>query len=1157
MSEYIDTILVECDRSSAKIKHDDNPSSWTNQQNNTLQLLPNDKISVYSSYINDVGSGQEAPIEFRGKRLNNIKTIEVIKQVDELTIFGDNNNADLMDIPITFQTYSTDQLQTEEIDVKDNEANVVINFYKTMDGNNYIQCPRRFIYDTAHLLNAANADSEVFWAMTDSLLYGRTYVETPKIQNPVGQRPGPSNYYGYLPCDMRAYISYEQSENPAPTPPRYGQAVHWILKNDNTRYTIMKKLYNVNPNQPNLHWSVNTINASAKSPPTYTHHPPYWAREPEYFDYKMVREKITLKADVGFNAASSVATKISQDLQATSVNPRQDFRHKLVTLTASDPRQDFVLNKTLNSLTYQEIDVGSEGLQDEINYKRALFNGPEPTINDTTNPANGVKLEEYIDPIIGQNSWRVTDEADVKASFYYNGYRYIGCKRPEIYEAGTELNDIFGFAIADNLVITERFTEGMSFDIPYFETLDGSLFSDIIEPRRASKKLLQFKAFIESQEKYPELWDTENIYRILQPNQNDYYNITADQNINQRININNSRFAHMNTFNHQNATGDWNFVNNDVIFADRYRFKQPANQNSEPLPQYTKLGNSYYDYRGSSYKPGEAAQTFNRNLTDKSQSRPFFFHYDPDSKDEFYITNSVFHNDISSENFSFGCFGLSDMSENNEGNLSYKNCVAIFPSALTYNKTTHQNDYDIGLPEPYYHTMLAGNQEVMKNTKIGFDRHWNAWSTSVICLNSGKGQYGYSNTSIIKQTEATSVPQVNSCVAESGLAAPNAIKPINLNETFPFDSTPFESVAEPLNTTYYNNKMYMGADSPKLEFDGKYFNFKDLHTALNKGNLVPIDPLVDTLYDANEGARIVYKINPSQEYEMFSPVQFPYNRNDVENDYYLAGSSEKRRHIRMNSNLEPFSIYDTTTGIFISDWGYDEDSWGEGLWGRLGFSYEQFHSTKLSRTERVNLNNVSELNIVTTNASVDCVDTKSWGQNQYGVPKYDGSPLISSSINVSDVIPTVAPVNDVIFQLRWIPPIYQNTESIKIQAKNYPISMFNGYYAIRSDIVGNSSFVDGTGNTAMPIVSVISKQNPAGDFYITPEADISFTITKPTRISDVSIDITEPDGTPAPISERSSVIFKIERIRTLNTNVAKDVFNDFVKKNQKQVNSQK
>ncbi len=102
--------------------------------------------------------------------------------------------------------------------------------------------------------------------------------------------------------------------------------------------------------------------------------------------------------------------------------------------------------------------------------------------------------------------------------------------------------------------------------------------------------------------------------------------------------------------------------------------------------------------------------------------------------------------------------------------------------------------------------------------------------------------------------------------------------------------------------------------------------------------------------------------------------------------------------------------------------------------------------------------------------------------------------------------------------------------------------MFSGYYNIRIDIVGNSSFVDGSGNTRMPIVSIVNKQNPVGDFYISPETDISFTITKPTRLSSVSVEITEPDGSPAPVSLRSSVIFKIERIRTLNTNLAREVF---------------
>ncbi len=122
-------------------------------------------------------------------------------------------------------------------------------------------------------------------------------------------------------------------------------------------------------------------------------------------------------------------------------------------------------------------------------------------------------------------------------------------------------------------------------------------------------------------------------------------------------------------------------------------------------------------------------------------------------------------------------------------------------------------------------------------------------------------------------------------------------------------------------------------------------------------------------------------------------------------------------------------------------------------------------------------------------------------------------------------------------------PINQEAKSIKIFAQNYPISMFNGYYNIRSDITGDSSFVDGTGNTRMPIVSIVSKQNPVGDFYITPETDIQFTITKPTRLSSINIQITEPDGSPAAgVSERSSVIFKIQRTRMLKTNIAQEVF---------------
>ena len=1134
MSEqYIETILVECDRSSASVKSKDDNSSWINEQNNTLLLLPNDKVSVYSSYVNDIGSGQDAPIEFRGKKLKKKKTIEVIQQTDEVEIVGDILQS------INYITYTTDELKTIEIDNTDNEANLVINFYKTMDLKNYIQLPRRFIELTENLSQSLVRNQRL-WNFADSVALGRTHVETPYIY--AARELPENNGYGYVPQDMRAFPSYFKTDPVV----EYGDALYWIQKNDNTRYTIMKKLNNVNPNQPNLQWQVNKISATRKD--SYSHHAPYYAREPEYFQYKMVREHINLKADVGFNSASSIAKKLSQDLQATKVNERDDFQHKMVgtdSVTGKGLFLDFVLNKTLESKTYKQIDVGSEELQRLLYYKTALLNGidasgaPSRSLAAMTAPLDGVQLEQYVDPTIGQ-TWRVTDANEVLSAYYYNAYRFIACKRPEIYEAGSDLNDIFGLDILENMLIADKYRQGMPLRMPYFETDNGLFGGNILEPRRPSAKLLKFKTFIESQELYPDLWSQECVEKLLDPLKTNYYSIDARPGgggsvFNQKININNSRFAHMNTFVLVEAGQDYDVANSDVFEQDRNRHENPLDAFSPVKDEYIKLGNSYYDYRGS-HRSADTGIYFNRSLTDKSQSRPFFYHYDPDQKDEFHV-EPVTLNDISSERWSYGCFGLSG-----DYGFGPTNGVVVYPSALTYNKTTHQNDSNVGLPDDYYHTFASGVQKINKGTKAGFDRHWNAWANACICLNSGKGRYGYPNTAFIEGTTVFERAQIHPGTAGSGLANPTDTIP-----RFP-DQGAVSAEGQPSNqllTTTYNNKMYIGADSPKLDFDGSYFNFKDLHTGLNKGNLKMVDPIVQVKngisFDEADGGTVVYKINPTQEYEQYSPVQYPYNR---ASEYFVAGTAEPRQLTRMNFNLEALTIYDTTTGIFIADFGYDKDSWNEGLWARLGFSYEQFHSSTLSRLERVNLNNINDLNIVTTNAAIDCVDTKSWDQDQFGVATFSGLPLVNKTIQVSTHAHAPPAATDA-RTIRWIPPIYQATESIKIQAQNYPISMFNGYYSIRSDIVGDSSFVDGRGNTAMPIVSVISKQNPAGDFYITPESDIQFTITKPTRVSSVSVSITEPDGSPAPISERSSVIFKLQRTRVLNMQLAQEVFEQF------------
>ncbi len=80
--EYQDTILVECNRKTANTKSSETNASWTNDLNNTIRMDRGDKVSLYSSFVSERGSGQQYAVEFSGddykekenekKRLSNI-----------------------------------------------------------------------------------------------------------------------------------------------------------------------------------------------------------------------------------------------------------------------------------------------------------------------------------------------------------------------------------------------------------------------------------------------------------------------------------------------------------------------------------------------------------------------------------------------------------------------------------------------------------------------------------------------------------------------------------------------------------------------------------------------------------------------------------------------------------------------------------------------------------------------------------------------------------------------------------------------------------------------------------------------------------------------------------------------------------------------------
>jgi hypothetical protein len=126
-------------------------------------------------------------------------------------------------------------------------------------------------------------------------------------------------------------------------------------------------------------------------------------------------------------------------------------------------------------------------------------------------------------------------------------------------------------------------------------------------------------------------------------------------------------------------------------------------------------------------------------------------------------------------------------------------------------------------------------------------------------------------------------------------------------------------------------------------------------------------------------------------------------------------------------------------------------------------------------------------------------------------------------------------------QVQIFPNIVQKTTSTNLVADNFPRSMLRGYYTIRSDLIADSLFVGGQSNiTNMPIVGVVTKENPQNDFYF-GVGDVEFTIGKPTRLSSIRVSIHDPNGSYANVDKNSAVIFKVQRQMNVSFNIAQEI----------------
>ena len=515
-----------------------------------------------------------------------------------------------------------------------------------------------------------------------------------------------------------------------------------------------------------------------------------------------------------------------------------------------------------------------------------------------------------------------------------------------------------------------------------------------------------------------------------------------------------------------------------------------ANKNTEAK---IDLGFSYYE---QTINAGTGAP--NPYDTDKDilSSQAIFTFYDPSQKDKYYENPNVSRGELT-----YG-FASKDTQLGTD-------TIAIHPDMLK-----KPDGSVIGMPL----CVFDAGTLITAERPWGFDYHWNAYGNATIMLWNGRPRNNAGadiDRSMLFRQTTTKTPEYPTPITESG-----AYSPLNPN---------------------INVKSYLGSDASTIGYDGTHFFFENFHTPKNVGtksgagsSLVQAQPSpavnVNTEDFVVGAENVVYKMNMKDDFTQYSPVRIPYEPNRK----LAQGGGVSYLYQQPNINQEYYSIFDSICGLTIEDFGVGEDEWEDSLWGLMGFTYKQLHSVNNVRTQRIGSNNINDLNIMTTNAEVPIGDSKVFNQNSFGQATYNNQltqPLSYHNSNLGI---------DKLFLL--YPTIQQNATSLKVIAQDFPVSMARGYYAVRSDIIAESHFIGGRKeNTIMPIVAVVDKMNPQGDFYFGTESSIQFTMSGNRTLSSISVSIHDPDGSIANVSDFSSILFKIEKPRKLTYNIAQEI----------------
>ena len=713
---------------------------------------------------------------------------------------------------------------------------------------------------------------------------------------------------------------------------------------------------------------------------------------------------------------------------------------------------------------------------------------------------------------------------------YIATFGYIGVKRPEIFETGRKMHQLLN--TAENM--------------PKIYDDNGDLIFSVIEPEEGfiliseieviatqtvnkntfigfnvlytEENLKIIRDFFDTQALYPELWDD------LQDTT--YYSDTNVATLD-RPSIDNSRFLHMNKYNTAATASPRNETFGDDAFTQR------ASPNDVPMV-----------------------------------SAPVFFRYDKTRRDTF-IPATDFKSIIES-GLSYGSFFAYELTNHDaDGNnpqpiyLIGLTCDGVggIPRDLFTENTTDP-------PNPTYRAIQQGR-------RVGYDFHASAYSTAIISPYSGYFTTDIGVAATINDGKKGGDPTNQYSTQINHIRSTGA-------STVTTDFNPYMTMS------------YIGANNPAINYNTttNRFELSRFHTGNNVGNRLSAgNPSAyvnsESLCPPNRGTErlitpatanadagnTVYKINPRPPQFGYSPTFKPYARNDQAyrtQPYPKTATAlvadENANTIKYdgnNINIEPFKIFDSHGGIYIDDWGFDEDNWEDNLWDILGFDYYAVNAPASSQnvlTKRVDNENSNLLYRPTTNAEVVQTDTKNYVTNQFGTVMY------YNSLPFPTCVPNYTAAHDgtdnkflyrggAAFTAHNAQPLELKneitilTQSTTITATDLQKSVLRPYYTIRSNILEGATAIGGNPTGAnLPIIGIVDKYSGASDYFLGNPSDIEFTVTKPTMIADITTSIHDSDGEYASVDKTSAVIYKITKIRRTPPSIIEEILKDEKKK---------